>query len=201
MTPTPGAAAGSCRVCQKAGARNGKRPNKYCDAPSCTQVGIDEGHITCGGKKQRAQSPAASSSPVSMPDSWQLLAIKGIFDCRCTRPAPCRIPPDAKPSARAPLSPRLCKLDSKDNIAQENGLISEEEMVASVEYLVLGHFKREERDEYGIRTMAWLSPADFDDSSTVSKQEVDAKLDEWETLGARVRTEARRLQREGATER
>ena len=52
-------------------------------------------------------------------------------------------------SARS-LSPRLCKLDSKDNIAQENGLISEEEMVASVEYLVLGHFKREERDEYGV---------------------------------------------------
>ena len=103
-------------------------------------------------------------------------------------------------SARS-LSPRLCKLDSKDNIAQENGLISEEEMVASVEYLVLGHFKREERDEYGVRNMAWLSPADFDSSSTVSKQEVDAKLDEWETLSARVRKEARRLQREGATER
>jgi hypothetical protein len=103
-------------------------------------------------------------------------------------------------SARS-LSPRLCKLDSKDNIAQENGLISEEEMVASVEYLVLGHFKREERDEYGVRAMAWLSPADFDSSSTVSKQEVDAKLDEWETLSARVRKEARRLQREGATER
>ena len=48
--------------------------------------------------------------------------------------------------------------------------------------------------------MAWLSPADFDSSSTVSKQEVDAKLDEWETLSARVRKEARRLQREGATE-
>ena len=31
----------------------------------------------------------------------------------------------------------------------------------------------------------------------VQKQEVDAKLDEWETLGARVRKEARRLQREG----
>ena len=95
MTPTPGAAAGSCRVCQKPGARNGKLPNKYCDAPSCVQEGVDEGHITRGGKKQRAQSPAASSSPVSMPDTWQLLAIKGIFDCRCTRPAPCRIPPDA----------------------------------------------------------------------------------------------------------
>ena len=56
---------------------------------------LDEGHITRGGKKQRAQSPAASSSPVSMPDTWQLLAIKGIFhgadvwgifDCRCTPP-------------------------------------------------------------------------------------------------------------------
>ena len=39
--------------------------------------------------------------------------------------------------------PRCCKLDKIDNIAQENGLITEEEMVASVEYLVLGHVKRE----------------------------------------------------------
>ena len=45
-------------------------------------------------------------------------------------------------------------------------------------YLVLGHFKRDERDEYGTRTMAWLSPANFDRSPTVSKQEVDPKLDE-----------------------
>ena len=56
MTPTPGAAA-ECRVCQKAGARNGKLPNKYCDAPSCMQVGVDEGRITHGGKKARTQSP------------------------------------------------------------------------------------------------------------------------------------------------
>jgi hypothetical protein len=95
MTPTSGVAAGSCRVCQKAGARNGKLPNKYCDATSCVQVGVDEGHIAHAGKRQRAQSPAAWSSPVSMPDTWQLLEIKSIFDCRCTRPAPCRIPPDA----------------------------------------------------------------------------------------------------------
>ena len=47
--------------------------------------------------------------------------------------------------------------------------------------------------------MAWLTPANFDNSSTVSKQEADAKLDEWEMLGARVRKEARRLQRQGAT--
>ena len=99
MTPTPGAGA-ECRVCQKAGARNGKLPNKYCDAPSCMQVGVEEGHITHAGKRQKAQSPADWSSPVSMPDTWQLLDLKGIFDCRCTRPAPCRIPPDANRSAR-----------------------------------------------------------------------------------------------------
>ena len=50
--------------------------------------------------------------------------------------------------------PRCCKLDRINTIAQENGLISEEEMVGSVEHLVLGHFKREERDEYGVRTVA-----------------------------------------------
>ena len=50
--------------------------------------------------------------------------------------------------------------------------------------------------------MAWLSPAAFDSSSTVSKQEVDEKLDEWEweMQGARVRMEARRLQRQGPTD-
>ena len=71
-----------------------------------------------------------------------------------------------------------------------------------MEYLALGHFKREERDDYGTRTMAWLSPANFDSSPTVSKQEADAKLDEWEMLGARAcarRKEARRLQRQGPT--
>ena len=73
-------------------------------------------------------------------------------------------------------------------------------MVASVEYLVLGHFKREERDEYGTRTMVRLSPAAFDSSSTVSKQEVDENLDEWEMQDARVRMEARRLQRQGPTD-
>ena len=90
MTPTLGAAA-ECRVCQKAGARNGKLPNKYCDAPSCMQEGVDNGDITRGGKKARTQSPADWSSPVSMPDTWQLLEIKGIFDCRCTRPS-CPLP-------------------------------------------------------------------------------------------------------------
>ena len=44
---------------------------------------------------------------------------------------------------------------------------------------------------YGVQTMVWLSPANVDSSSTksVSKQEVDAKLDAWEMLGAHVRKE------------
>ena len=34
-------------------------------------------------------------------------------------------------------------------------------------------------------------------NSAVSNEEVDAKLDAWEEQGARIRKEARRLQREG----
>ena len=37
-------------------------------------------------------------------------------------------------------------------------------------------------------------------NSAVSNEEVDAKLDAWEVQGARIRNEARRLQREGAAE-
>ena len=82
----------------------------------------------------------------------------------------------------------------------ENGCIAEEDMCANVEYLVLGHFKRKEGvtegNAKGTRTMLWLALADFDNSA-VSNEEVDAKLDAWEEQGARIRKEARRLQREG----
>ena len=43
--------------------------------------------------------------------------------------------------------------------------------------------------------MLWLALADFDNSA-VSNEEVDAELDAWEVQGARIRKEARRLQRE-----
>ena len=59
-----------------------------------------------------------------------------------------------------------------------------------------GHFERKQGDTKGTHTMLWLALADFDNSA-VSKVEVDAKLDAWE---ARIRKEARRLQREGAAE-
>jgi len=44
--------------------------------------------------------------------------------------------------------------------------------------------------------MLWLAL----DNSAVSNEEVDAKLDAWEEQGARIRKEARRLQREVAAE-
>ena len=47
--------------------------------------------------------------------------------------------------------------------------------------------------------MLWLALADFNNSA-VSNEEVDAKLDAWEEQGARIRKEARRLQREVAAE-
>ena len=72
----------------------------------------------------------------------------------------------------------------------ENGCITEEDMCANVEYLMLGHFKRKEGDTKGTHTMLWLALADFDNSA----------VDAWEEQGARIRKEARRLQREVAAE-
>ena len=83
-------------------------------------------------------------------------------------------------------------LDGKDAVDVENGRITEEEMRTNVEYMVLGHFERKEGDTKGTHTMLWLAL----DNSAVSNEEVDAKLDAWEVQGARIRKEARRLQRE-----
>ena len=57
----------------------------------------------------------------------------------------------------------------------------------------------EQGDTKGTHTMLWLALADFDNSA-VSNEEVDAKLDAWEEQSARIRKEARRLQREVAAE-
>ena len=54
-------------------------------------------------------------------------------------------------------------------------------------------------DTKGTHTMLWLALADFDNSA-VSNEEVDAKLDAWEEQSARIRKEARWLQREVAAE-
>ena len=97
------------------GRATGRRPTSAATrAGACrTLEGIDAGHIAQGGKRQRAQSPAAWPLPVSVPDHWNLLSMQGIFDSRYTRPAPCRTPPSANTNTHAyPFpSPRCCKLD------------------------------------------------------------------------------------------
>ena len=55
----------------------------------------------------------------------------------------------------------MSKLDEVD---QQNGL-TEQEILEGLEYLVLGHFKRNERDRKGIDKMAWLSIDDLERSS------------------------------------
>ena len=129
-----------CLICQKGRARNGKGANKYCDAH--IPEGIAAGHIK--SKRQRVQSEAASSSVTSMPDDWKLLAIERIFDCRCATPA---APPARAHNALTSCAAwphRCCNLDGKDAVDMENGCITEQEMCANVEYLVLGHFERKQ---------------------------------------------------------
>ena len=89
---------------------------------------------------------------------------------------------------------RCCTPDDLlDEVAAENGF-DDEEMIAGVEYLILGHFERREGDKKGRDTMLWLSPADLQ-ASPITEEAVDAKLDEWERESARRRKEARRLAR------
>ena len=104
----------------------------YCDAH--IPEGIAAGHIK--SKRQRVQSEAASSSVTSMPDDWKLLAIERIFDSRCATTPPL-LPPVPNTHALSARGPRCCRLDGKDTVDKENGLVTEEEMRDNVEYLVL----------------------------------------------------------------
>ena len=54
--------------------------------PGVIQKGQEAGHIQAPSKRSWAQCEAASSSTMSMPDDWKLLAIGRIFDCRCATP-------------------------------------------------------------------------------------------------------------------
>ena len=127
-----------------------------------------------------------------------MLAIERIFDLQVCHP---RRPPTRAPTmhSRVRMPHPGADLDGKDAVDMEKGRITEEEVRTNVEYMVLGHFTRKEGDAKGMHTMLWLALADFDNSA-VSNEEVDAKLDAWEEQGARIRNEARRLQREGAAE-
>ena len=86
--------------------------------------------------------------------------------------------------------------DLLDEVAAENGF-DDEELIAGVEYLVLGHFERRQGDKKGRHTSVWLSPANLQESA-VAEGTVDEKLDEWERESARRRKEARRRARLGS---
>ena len=175
-----------------------ERPNKSCD--KCVQVGIEAGHVKAPSKRLRAQCEAASSSPMSMPDDWKLLAIEHIFDCRCATPG--------APPARAHLYSCRVRRGPTDAATSTGRRRSTWRMGAS-------RRRRCARTSsiwcWGTSSARWatrkartpccgtLALADFDNSA-VSKQEVDAKLDAWEVQGARIRKEARRLQPEGTAE-
>ena len=91
---------------------------------------------------------------------------------------------------------RCCTPDDLlDEVTAENGF-DDEQMIESVEYLVLGHFERRAGDRKGRDTMLWLSPADLQ-ASPITEEAVDEKLDEWERESARRRKEARRRVRAG----
>ena len=127
-----------------------------------------------------------------------MLAIERIFDLQVCHP---RRPPTRAPTmhSRVRMPHPGADLDGKGAVVMENGRIREEEMRTNVEYLVLGHFKRKAGYTKGMHIMLWLALADSTNSA-VSNEVVDAKLDAWEVQGARIRNEARRLQREGAAE-
>ena len=91
---------------------------------------------------------------------------------------------------------RHCKLEEMDETDQENGL-EEDEMIESTEYLVLGHFERKANDKKGRDAMVWLSVPELE-ASPVAEAVVDAKLDEFELLSARVCEAARKKARQPA---
>ena len=140
VPPDPGAQDCLSDLSEGQGAQWERGQQYYCDAH--IPEGIAAGHIK--SKRQRVQSEAASSSVTSMPDDWKLLAIERILDSRCATTPPL-LPPVPNTHALSARGPRCCRLDGKDTVDKENGLVTEEvEMRENVEYLVLGHFERKE---------------------------------------------------------
>ena len=80
----------------------------------------------------------------------------------------CRPAKEQLESARAARASKFWMKFSKIRIwaNQANGL-DEDECVTGLEYLVLGHFKRNERDVKGVDKMAWLSMAELIDSDAL----------------------------------
>ena len=92
-----------------------------------------------------------------------------MFDCRCATPAAPPVRAHNALTSCAAWPHRCCNLDGKDAVDMENGCITEQEMCANLEYLVLGHFERKQGDTKGTHTMLWLAIADFDKLGRVQR--------------------------------
>ena len=84
-----------------------------------------------------------------------------------------------------------------EDVEKENGP-SEDFMISSMEYLVLGRFERKDGDELGTVKMLWLTTAEFITESALSEEACDAALAKWEAEEARIRAEAVSRARAGA---
>ena len=73
-----------------------------------------------------------------------------------------------------------------EDVQKENGP-SEDVVLSSLEYLILGKYEREDGDLIGTVKMLWLTTAELINDSALSEEAADAALVKWEAEEARVR--------------
>jgi hypothetical protein len=187
----------SCKICGATPAPSGVSPNKYCcKKQGCQDAGLAAGHIKAPGeKRQRAASPASSAVPdVALLAAGSLIKIEKICGCRRAHhllppPAPRPRPScsDSSPSpSLAALARRTCDPSKLDEVDRRNGL-KETEMEDNLEYLVLGHFEKNDRDVKGYDDTVWLTLTELEEAQQLSEQDLDAHLEQWERESARMR--------------
>ena len=145
----------ACQVTQSS-AWYGKGPHKYCRKSACIQVGKDRGHVSSRGSAKRAREDEETSfEGTTIPSIGALVTIHDVYGCRCASPScftSCR--PRLRLShtvavlTRARPVRRLCDPQAIDDVESRNG-VSAEYQVASLQYLVHGHFEVDERDIKG----------------------------------------------------
>ena len=90
--------------------------------------------------------------------------------------------------AHRPCAPcRYCDPGQLDAVEARNGL-SDDELVGTVEYLVLGHFEDDDRDVKGYDETRWLGVSDLD--AALEPAAVDAALEAWELHSSLMRRRA-----------
>ena len=93
---------------------------------------------------------------------------------------------------RGALSLKLGFLLNWDLLIGNSGTAaaSEDMMLSSLEYLVLGRFERKDGDTLGRVAMLWLTTAELIIDSALTEEAADAALVKWEAEEARLRAEA-----------